>query len=185
MNATSIRQLIVTTLCAVTVVLACSGCSGGNPPRRAFIDFRQVKATLPFAASPSAHRTGPTCENGRQLTPSAEFPSARPVTLADNAHTVCYVLGPTIAHVPVAEANAVLDPGGTSTWVVDVRFANNDFVNKVAGPYANKQVAMIVQGRVVSAPTMAAGITTRTVQVSGQFDNNAAHSLVSMLMRRS
>jgi hypothetical protein len=166
---------------ALAVALACAACGRGNPPRRAFIDFREVKATLPFAGSPSAHRSGPTCENGRRLGHVAEFPTTRSVTLADVAQTVCYVLGPTIAHLPVAKASAVLDPSGISAWVVDVRFANSDFVNKVAGPYANKRVAMIVQGRVVATPTMAPGITTRTVQVADQFDKNAAQSLVAVL----
>ena len=66
---------------------------------------------------------------------------------------VCYVLGPTRRSPAgsISTAEAQYDPS-TAGWVVDVKFKSNDFVDKVARPTSDKQVAIELDGVVQSAP---------------------------------
>ena len=68
-----------------------------------------------------------------------------------------------------------------AAWEVNVHFKNNDFVQKVAKPYVNKQVAIELDGVVQSAPTINQGITGQDVTISGNFTSKEAHQLALVL----
>jgi preprotein translocase subunit SecD len=103
------------------------------------------------------------------------------VVLPDRKRTSCYVLEPAVlTGKSIGSADAQYD-SSRSQWVVQVHFRNNDFVEKVAGPYLQKQVAIELDGVVQSAPTINAGITGRDVEISGDFTQGEAKDLALVL----
>ena len=79
----------------------------------------------------------------------------------------------------MATASAQYDSG--QGWVVDVTFRGNDFVKDVAVPEVGKQVAIVLDGVVQSAPTIQPGITGKTVQITGNFSQGEAKALALVL----
>ncbi len=114
-------------------------------------------------------------------TPRAEQKADQPVILPSiPSDGQCYALGPTVlTGKNVSTATARYD--SSQGWLVDVKFRNDDFVNKVAGPMVNKLVAIELDGLVQSAPRINPGITGRTVQISGSFSEKDAHDLALVL----
>jgi preprotein translocase subunit SecD len=107
--------------------------------------------------------------------------SAQQVVLPDRQKANCYVLGPAVVTgKSVGSANAIYDStaGG---WVTNVHFKNNDFVDKIAGPYLHKLVAIELDGVVQSDPVINSGITGRDVQISGSFSQGEAKQLALVL----
>jgi preprotein translocase subunit SecD len=145
-----------------------------------------AKPTTPTTA---AAPTGPsTCEDGALVTPpSQNTREAQEVILPGRPPKkgqppdICYVLGPTLmTGQDIATATAAVDPSSAS-WIVQVKFKNDDFVNKVAGPKVGKQVAIALDQQVESAPTINSGITGRDVQITGNFSDSDAHQLALSL----
>jgi preprotein translocase subunit SecD len=79
----------------------------------------------------------------------------------------------------VSTARARYD--SASGWLVDVTFKSDDFVTKVATPNVGKEVAIVLDGVVQSAPKINAGITGKTVQISGTFTQSEAKDLALVL----
>ena len=128
--------------------------------------------------APPAGQT--TCQTLIKSSPP-DTDSAKAVVLPDRKHTQCYVLGPAVVTGrSVGSASATYD-SNSSQWVTNVHFKNNDFVNKIAGPYLNKLVAIELDGVVQSAPVINSGITGRDVQISGQFSQGEAKDLALVL----
>ncbi len=151
---------------AVAVVIAAScGTSSKRvvepPVAQSPLEFRQVLATFPC---PGVHTTT-----------TAPITSPPPsVVRADSTTKTCYALGPSL--MPGANvAGAQVDLSAFSgAWEVNVHFGNDDFVRKVATPYVGKQIAIVLDTVVQSAPTINAGITGRDVTISGEFDEATA-----------
>jgi preprotein translocase subunit SecD len=120
-----------------------------------------------------------TCQDGKLVTKNN--PADKQVVLPDSKNTVCFLLGPTImTGRNVGSADAIVNTN-TGGWEVNVHFKNNDFVQKVAQPYVNKQVAIELDGVVQSAPTINQGITGQDVTISGNFSSKEAHQLALVL----
>jgi preprotein translocase subunit SecD len=79
----------------------------------------------------------------------------------------------------IGNAKAQLNQQGS--WIVQVHFRNNDFVKKVAEPYVEKRVAIVLDGVVQSAPKINAGITGRDVEITGSFTQSEAKDLALVL----
>lgn len=142
-----------------------------------------AKGATTTTTVPVATAENSTCNDGKNVTPNAtdKANDPKPVVLPDLDKTFCYVLGPTILlGNNVGSATAVVDPT-TAAWTVNVHFKNNDFVTKVATPYVGKQVAIVLDGVVQSAPTINAGITGQDVTISGNFTSKQAHNLALVL----
>jgi preprotein translocase subunit SecD len=169
---------------------------GTHVPSAGFVDlmvyiaelrFRPVMGYLPYdKAQATSNRVTTTCLEGKLVTPRDEDTAANPqVVLADKAdkhgkHQLCYVLGPTLlTGRNIGKAAKFLDPN--NGWQVDVTFKNDDFVKKVAGPMVNKNVAIVLDGIVQSAPTINPGITGRNVTISGTFSEQEAGDLALAL----
>ena len=73
----------------------------------------------------------------------------------------------------VAGAQAEVNPA-TNAWEVNVHFADDAFVTKVATPYVGKRIAIVLDGVVLSAPTIEPGITGRDITISADFDEATA-----------
>jgi hypothetical protein len=106
-----------------------------------------------------------------------------PPKVADAAGKNCFALGPPVlANPPVSSANAVLDPA-TNAWAIEVTFANDDFITKVARPLVNQEVAIVVNGSVQSAPRINPGISGREIAISGGFTEDQARRIAQELGR--
>jgi preprotein translocase subunit SecD len=150
--------------------------------------FRRVLGYLPYATpqSTTAQTASSTCENGKLVTQRDKDTAANPqVVLPDKAdehgrHQLCYVLGPTLlTGRNIGKAAKTLNQ--QNGWEVDVTFANDDFVKKVAEPYVNENIAIVLDGTVQSAPTINPGITGRNVTISGTFTEAEANALALAL----
>jgi preprotein translocase subunit SecD len=155
--------------------------------------------TTPTTTTPTTRKGGSTtttttpqqqptsCQEGKLATPrDQDTADAQQVILPDfpgenGEHKECFVLGPTImTGRDVSSADKTVDPQ-TGGWQVDVEFKNDDFVNKVAGPYVNQRVAIALDGVVYSAPVINPGITGRRVTISGDFAEKDAGQLAVTL----
>ena len=141
-------------------------------------------ATTPGSTTPTQQTS--SCQEGKLVTPRNKDTAANPqVILPDKPakngkHSLCYVLGPTLlTGKNIGKATKFLDP--TNGWQVNVTFKNDDFVKKIAGPYVNKNVAIVLDGIVQSAPTINPGITGRNVTISGTFSEKEAGDLALAL----
>jgi preprotein translocase subunit SecD len=175
---------------AVAAALAVApGTSGAKPPianpsqpavqphAQARLEFRAVNATVPYAGGPAA-----SCQYGKIVTPWRTVAPDKPAVLPDQGRQRCYLVGPSLMPgAVVTHATPAHDPT-TGAWVVNVEFANDDFVTKVAQPYAGKQVAISIDGTVYSAPTINPGITGRAVTISGNFSETDARKLAARML---
>ena len=99
----------------------------------------------------------------------------------DRTHRECYPVGqPIDGNFAITSAGAVVEHA-TGLWVVDVEFATDDFVRKVATPYVNRQIVIVVDGVAQSAPTINPGITGRNITISGNFTEAEANDLAQRL----
>jgi preprotein translocase subunit SecD len=154
-------------------------------PGRESLQFREVERTIPYAGPTTATTArgiaATTCENGKRVTDPARDIANLRVVLADRVKTSCYVLGPVLLTVRnIERAQAVVKPT-TAEWEINVHFANDDFVTKIAGPEVGRQVAVVLDHVVESAPTVNQGITGRDITISGGFDEATARSIAREL----
>jgi preprotein translocase subunit SecD len=126
-------------------------------------------------------KTAPTdCNNGTSPPVTPDLPNQN-VILPDKDKTSCYLLGPTIlTGRNIGKAEAIVNQT-SAAWQVDVTFKNDDFVNKVAKPFVGKNVAIVLDGVVQSAPQIQPGITGRQVTITGNFSSKQAHQLALVL----
>jgi preprotein translocase subunit SecD len=154
-------------------------------PGRASLQFREVEGTIPYAGPTTATTArgiaAATCENGKRVTnPARDTPNLR-VVLADRLEKSCYLLGPVLLTVRnIERAQAVVNPT-TAEWEINVSFANDDFVTKITGPEVGRQVAVVLDHVVESAPTVNQGITGRDITISGDFDEATARNIAQEL----
>ncbi len=91
----------------------------------------------------------------------------------------CYQLGESLLpDVQIVRSEARFD---FNAWVVDVSFGDDRFVTLVAQPHVGQNVAIAVDGAVMSAPTINEGITGRDVQITGDFTEDEARGLAAAL----
>jgi hypothetical protein len=152
------------------------------------LSFREVLNILPYrgqassSSSPGGVASGTTsCEGGALVTPRSKQAPGAKVVLPDRKKTACYLLGPTLltGH-NIGTADAVSDTT-TSAWIINVHFTNNDFVTKIAVPYVTKQIAIVLNGIVESAPTVNPGITGQDVTISGEYDEATAKRVAASI----
>ena len=186
---------------STTVAPSTSGKSAGLPPGEQTIATAPIVAHLAATgatgASGTTGATGATGATGGPTTtvPTKAFPgcadlikqsppdtdAAQQVVLPDRKQESCYVLGPAIVTgKSVKSANVIYD-SNQSQFATNVKFKNNDFLDKIAGPLVGKQVAIELDGVVQSAPTINPGITGRDVEITGNFTQGEAKQLALVL----
>lgn len=111
-------------------------------------------------------------------------------TVPDDAGATCYKLGPErLTAEEVEDIRAQPSPAG-SGWMIELRLTTPDGVEfgKLTGKAAaqphnapGRRVAMIVGGKVISAPTVTQPILGGTVQISGTFSRSEAERLVQRM----
>jgi preprotein translocase subunit SecD len=111
----------------------------------------------------------------------ADQPEVLPSKPNEPAATAgCYFVGPTLlTGRRISGAKATYQ--GSSGWVVDVTFKGNDFATIIGANYVGKEVAIVLDGVVQSAPKINSGITGTKVQISGTFSQREAKDLALVL----
>ena len=144
------------------------------------LSFREVLGQYPYEAPVS---TGPNVFPGCEkiITPTAKRKPNMQIVLADRAKKSCYILGPELLNgAGITKADALYDDS-MSTWAVNVHFGNNDFLEKVATPLIGKEIAIVADGVVLSAPTINPGITGNEVEIVADFDKATAVAFAKRL----
>ena len=122
-------------------------------------------------------------------------PAAEPLVTCDAAGTSKFILGPTeVAGETISDATAglVLNSQGASTgqWGVNIEFnrtGTEQFTDVTTRLYGygvgqvRNQFAIVLDGRVISAPSTNAAITDGKPQISGSFDEQSAKALADQL----
>jgi preprotein translocase subunit SecD len=161
-------------LVAICVAVCVAGCSSsGDDPGTPTTVARPAGSALSFRPVEAATKAqNGTCSTAR-----------RGVTvLSDREHEHCYIVGSALLeHSNLDSAKAVYDDA-EQLWVVDVHFTDDEFIDKVAYPMVNKQIAIVADGVVLSAPTVNPGITGREVQISSDFTKAEAEDFAGRLV---
>lgn len=184
-----VGAMVVATACGSSAKTGANGTATTTPtvPGSASGDvlvFREVLGTIPYGSAngspvsassvPPASAGPSSCDGGRRVTSPAEQTAAASVVLADSKRELCYLLGPTlVTGHNVSTADAVFDDM-ISEWAVNVHFATDDFLQKVASVEVGKEIAIVVAGVLQSVPTINPGITGRDVEIAGSFDDDEA-----------
>ncbi|GAA2114795.1 SecDF P1 head subdomain-containing protein [Actinomadura alba] len=102
--------------------------------------------------------------------------------------TECYRLAPGMTVTRVERIEAALSPNGGSGWHVQIDLVPADgtafgsLTRQVAGEQSPRnQLALVVDGRVVSAPAVQEAITGGQVQISSNFSRQEAERLVRQM----
>ncbi|MFG1808104.1 hypothetical protein [Streptomyces sp. NPDC049040] len=121
-------------------------------------------------------------------TPAPPRPGS-PAVGCDRQSGQKYLLGPTaIGGTDVRSATAAFDRVSGSGWVVDLSFgpAGSSKFTKVTGTLAQltppaNQFAIVVDGEVLSAPSVVSAITGGKARISGAFTQDAAQDLAAAI----
>jgi preprotein translocase subunit SecD len=166
--------------------------------------FRQVLATGAGASSV----VDPTATPVAGVTPelNAQFASfdctlaenrqgtgtdlpTQPIVACDRAGLTKYILGPAeVLGRQISEASAGLDTQSGSAWFVSLTF-NSEGTSAFAAvtsrvtslPEPNNQLAIVLDGLVVSAPRINEAIPSGTAQITGSFTQVEAKDLANVL----
>lgn len=142
-----------------------------------------LEGPLPVGAplattSESSIPAAATCESLARKGPAADETGY----FMDEKRTACYRLGPNLLDgsniVEVTASNDVQQ----NAWGVDVTYRSGSFIRSVAEPFVNRRVAIVVDGDVLSAPVINAGITGDVVRISGGFTEASARDLARRLL---
>jgi preprotein translocase subunit SecD len=106
--------------------------------------------------------SGPPCT----LTSTSDATQA---ILFDRKRKACYLVGPTLLTGAAIDKATVVYDSTSSQWAVNLHWGNDDFLTKVANPLVNREVAIVVNDVVQSAPTINPGFTGRAVEITGDF----------------
>jgi preprotein translocase subunit SecD len=129
--------------------------------------------------------------NANKTTSSA--PTDQPLITCDDQNTVKYLLGPVeVKGQDISDANAGLVQSSqgvtTGQWAVNIIFngagtkAFSDVTTRLVGLQGSQnQFAIVLDGKVISAPTTQAAITDGKPQITGNFTETTAKALADQL----
>jgi preprotein translocase subunit SecD len=126
------------------------------------------------------------CNRTTRATPSLP---ARPTVACDGVNGQKYLLGPTaLDGAKVESASAEFDSVTGAGWLVDLAFspAGSRTFAAVTGTLAQhtpptNQFAIVVDGGVVSAPSVVSAITGGKAQISGRYTQDGAQDLAAAI----
>ncbi|MEO6114932.1 MAG: protein translocase subunit SecD, partial [Pseudolysinimonas sp.] len=120
-------------------------------------------------------------------------PANKPLITCDDANSAIYILGPIeVAGETISDATAgtITSSQGVNTgkWAVNIVFngkGTSEFstvtTRLVALPLPRNQFAIVLDGKVISAPTTQAAITDGKPQITGSFTQTTATTLADQL----
>jgi len=132
------------------------------------------------------------CKANKNKT-SSSAPTDEPLITCDDKNTVKYLLGPVEVKgqdISDASAGLVQSSQGVTTgqWAVNIVFngagtkAFSDVTTRLVGLQGSQnQFAIVLDGKVISAPTTQAAITDGKPQITGNFDETSSKALADQL----
>lgn len=139
--------------------------SSSAPPAAVTLQLRLVTSTEPLGT-----RTCPT---------ESPAPSTA-VELCERTGPMLFGLDPSITHSPATDAGVTQQSG---QWLVTIQLDDADTraVAETTARNIDKQLAIVVGARVVSAPVIRSGIDGGRIQVAGGFTEQQARDLAQQL----
>jgi preprotein translocase subunit SecD len=153
------------------VLFALAGCteragpSPTPPPTAASTASGPVDLRLPLELAPVVAASQPSVT-------VAPDPEGARLALAEPIVTITRLEHATVQHAEYDDS-----------WTILVRLTEPDArtFGDWTGEHIDQQLAIVVNGRVVSAPTIQAAITTGEVVIAGQFSEREANDLLAQL----
>jgi hypothetical protein len=184
-----------------------AGAGQAAAPATAALQFRAVlvERTPAVTAAPAAAAVTPSpgteppgletlaaggCAN---LPATAEPPAEEPLVTCSVTGDRVYQLGPVeVSGAEIVSVSATPAPGGSSGWMVGLKASEAgkariaDLTRRLsANQPPQNQLAVVVDGLVVTAPSVAEPITAGELQITAAFDQAAARALVARITGRS
>ena len=173
------------------LLVAGAGCSSsstnhrGTSSRKAVLEFRAVQYSsgtpLIVPIGTGARGTGTVPRSCAALAEESDPSGARDAVLFDRTRENCYVLGPVLLNGDRVDAASVAFDSTMQQWVVQVHFATDEFVTRVAQPLINRLVAIVLDGVVQAAPQINPGVTGRDVQIASGYSRNEATAIAASI----
>jgi preprotein translocase subunit SecD len=168
----------------VAIVLAACGGGSPSPSEAAAFQLRPVVEVV-SASSPTAGSVAPapTCgAEGEQASACLREHANESVIVLDRAGTVTYELGPVVVDgADIAEVKDLHNAAVGWSVVVDLTPEGSNALEATTRKSVGDQIAILVDGRVVSAPTVQAPIGVGTVVVAGGLSQAEAKTLAERL----
>jgi preprotein translocase subunit SecD len=123
----------------------------GSVKAKARLEFRAVRASATgIAGNPcSAFHLGPVRS-----------------VFSDRSRMACYALGSVLlTGADIGSTTVVYDPR-LEAWTLRFRWTNDEFRTKVARPLAGRRFAAVLNGVVLSAPTLTHGFSGRDLEIA-------------------
>jgi len=192
-------RAVTTVIVGSVIAVACSSSSNTSSPTTSSttrtrtpstvqLQNRLVLSELPASIS----YRGKTCTTLVPAKPPADqaagwfWDKPDPTT---KRHTSCFQLGPDLLsqqHVKTATAEYDAEQ---REWSVDVTYRGTSFADAIGSKYAHQQIAIVLDGQVLSAPFVCGtpsastcnSLPGPTVTISGGFTKTSAQSLAAEL----
>jgi preprotein translocase subunit SecD len=141
-----------------------------------------VDPNAPPVTQEQAQVTFATLTCDAEEAPAADRPEDHIATCSEDG-TLKYLLGPSVVEgTNITDANAGTTPA-TGEWVVSLEFDSEGSEAWAGYTSANvgNQVAITLDGRVISAPTINSAIPGGTTEITGSFNQESATELANQL----
>lgn len=156
-----------------------------TPGPKGILAFRAVQAQFPWTAPPSTGSTAPgqTPFPGcaKLVEDSRKQHSEQQAVLPARDHASCYTVGPVLLTGASIDLASVLHDSTSSQWAINVHFADDAFLDKIAKPLVGQQITIDLDSVVQSAPTINPGITGNDVEITGSFTKQQAIDVVARI----
>ena len=154
------------------------------------LEQREVLSTL-TPSDPSYQSTPPTCGTAEELQTDACTPEAlhdQPVVFLGTDGQTKYKLGPVlVTGDAIKKATAVFGSGSQTSvsqgWEIDFTLTSegSQIFSDVTTRLVGKQLAIVVDDKVISAPTIQGAITNGSGRITGSFTATRAKDLATQL----
>jgi len=118
----------------------------------------------------------------RLTSQSSHDASPGPAIVFDRERQNCYRVGPVLLTGAGITSALIAYDAPQTQWAVDLRWGNDDFLKKIARPLVGREVAIVLNGIVQSAPVIEPGITGSDVDVNGDFSRSSASNVAASIM---
>ena len=160
----------------VVLALLLTGC-GGNDDKASPPPSGPAKAVVQLRTVTSAGATSSRCPSPDDVPAPAEATS-----LCDTDGTR-YELAPAAWDGTVASATAGI-PAGEISWRITAKLGKAGAAALTRLTTAGGQIALVIDGQVLAAPTIHTPITSGQIQITGDFTEASAQALVARLLGR-
>jgi preprotein translocase subunit SecD len=150
-------------LAGIALLAGCSGTPGGDTPSSVKpLEFRLVTSSVDG-----------TCDAPALTTDGAG-------RACDTAGTITYELGRSLGTVTPTSVTSPTDQASTHSVILELSTADTSTLGTVSGGAVGKKLAILLDGRVLSAPLVAAPITTSPLTLAFGSASQAAQTAAAI-----